>query len=122
MVSDVDPGHVETVVSETRLVFVDCWAPWCGPCLALAPTLEELDQKYSDNEDVKFLKVNTQNYMEFATENSIHAIPCVLVFFDGKPASFEYTDPRTGKKTNSDRLIGLRPPEHYEMVIKQLLK
>jgi thioredoxin 1 len=115
MVKNVSPSEVDKAKQETRLLFVDCWAAWCGPCLALAPILEGLEQKYSDNPDVGFLKVDTQEYRQFATDNSIHAIPCVLVFFDGEPF-------RGGQGKKSDRLIGLRPPEHYEEVIKQLLK
>ncbi|MGY5874626.1 MAG: thioredoxin family protein [Candidatus Thorarchaeota archaeon] len=122
MVKDVAPGDIETAIEETKILFVDCWAPWCGPCLALGPILDELEQKYTDNPDVGFLKVNTQEYRAFAADNNIHAIPCVLIFHNGQPAKFEMEDPRAGAPQITDRLIGLRPPEHYEMVIEGLLK
>jgi thioredoxin 1 len=122
MVKDVSPDEIEDVASKAKVLFVDCWAPWCGPCLALAPIMEELEKKYSDNDDVQFLKVNTQNYRQFAVDNDIRAIPCVLIYSHGKLAHVEVPDPRTGKATETDRLIGLRPPEHYEEVIKELLK
>ncbi len=121
MVRDVSPEEANKIVSETKVVFMDCWAPWCGPCLALAPIIEELEQKYSDNEDIKFIKLNTQEHRSFATENKIVAIPCVLVYHKAAPASFEIPDPRQGKAEKTDRLIGLRPIEHYEKVIEQLL-
>jgi thioredoxin 1 len=121
MVADVSPEVVERVLGETRLLFVDAWAPWCGPCVALTPILEELDGKYADNPDVRFLKVNTQEYRKFAMDNTIHAIPCVLIFFDGEPAKYEVMDERTGTKKIFDRLIGLRPAEHYEEVIRYFL-
>ncbi len=121
MVDDVSPDMLEKVMNKTRLLFVDAWAPWCQPCHALAPILEELDMKYADNPDVRFLKVNTQEYYQFAVENKIHAIPCVLLFFDGKPAEYETTDQRTGEKKKLNRLTGLRPAEHYEDVIKYFL-
>ncbi len=122
MVNDVSPDDVMKAVAETKLLLVDCWAPWCGPCLTLSPILEELEQKYADNEDVKFLKVNTQDHKQFASDNDIRAIPCVLVYHNGKLADFDFVDFRTGEPSKTDRIIGLRPPEHYEEVIKQLLK
>ncbi|MHA2396844.1 MAG: thioredoxin family protein [Candidatus Thorarchaeota archaeon] len=117
MVDDASPEDVEQVIKETRLLFVDTWADWCQPCKALTPILEELEVKYADNPDIKFLKVNTQEYLQFAMDNEIHAIPCVLIFFDGEPAKYEVENPRTGETKTVDRLIGLRPAEHYEDVI-----
>ncbi len=120
MVNDVTPDVIEKAINETKLLFVDCWAPWCGPCLALGPILDEIDQKYADNPDVRFLKINTQIHQEFAVEQNLYAIPCVLVYFDGKPAKFELL--RSDKKEVTDRLIGTRPAEHYENVIRQLME
>lgn len=121
MVDDVSPEEVELVSRRTRLLFVDTWAEWCQPCLALSPILEELDEKYSDNPDIKFLKVNTQEYRQFAMDNYIHAIPCVLIYFDGQPAKYDVENSRTGEAKTVDRLIGLRPAEHYEDVIQFFL-
>ncbi|MFW9787518.1 MAG: thioredoxin family protein [Candidatus Thorarchaeota archaeon] len=121
MVDDVSPDDVERAMKETRLLFVDAWADWCQPCKALTPILEELEEKYADNPDIRFLKVNTQNYQEFAMENGIHAIPCVLIFFDGEPAKYEVTHQQTGEKKTLSRLIGLRPAEHYEEVVAYFL-
>jgi len=120
LVNDVTPDVVEKAINETKRLFVVCWAPWCGPCLALGPILNELDQKYVDNPDVGFLKINTQIHQEFATRQNLYAIPCVLVYFDGKPAKFELA--RGDKTEVTDRLIGTRPAEHYENVIEQLIK
>jgi thioredoxin 1 len=118
MVDDVSPEVIEQVSKKTKLLFVDAWAPWCGPCTALTPILEELDEKYADNQDVKFLKINTENHRKFAMEKGIHAIPCVLIFFKGEPAKYEVDGPKGEEKKVLDRLIGLRPIEHYEDVIR----
>ena len=97
MVRDVSPDEIAVEIQNTRLLFVDCWAPWCNPCLALAPILEELDQKYADNEDIGFLKVNTQTHVQFAIDNNITGIPCVLIFVDGKPAEINIQSDREGE-------------------------
>lgn len=122
LVNEVDPQTLEAAIKETRLLFVDAWAPWCGPCLALAPVLEELSHKYADNPEIGFVKIDTQQYPQFAARHNINAIPCVLVYFEGKPAKFESPDPRRQLSVATDRLIGLRPAEHYEKVIRALLE
>ncbi|MBY8996835.1 MAG: thioredoxin family protein [Candidatus Thorarchaeota archaeon] len=121
MVDDASPDDVEQAMKETRLLFVDTWAEWCQPCKALTPILEELEEKYTDKSVVRFLKVNTQDYRQFAMDNEIHAIPCVLIYFDGEPAKYEIEHQKTGEKKVLDRLIGLRPAEHYEAVVRFFL-
>jgi thioredoxin 1 len=121
MVKDVSPDEVAAEMSKRKLLFVDCWAPWCNPCLALAPILDELDQKYADNEDVGFLKVNTQIHVQFAIDNNITGIPCVLLYVDGKPAQIEIEAEGNAEPFTLDRLIGLRPAEHYEFIISKVM-
>ena len=121
MVRDVNPEEAQEAIANSRLLFIDCWAPWCGPCKALAPVMEELEEKYKDNPGVEFVKLNTQAHSSFSASHGIIAIPCVLVFFEGKPAAFETSDPMSGTTKKMDRLIGFRPIEHYEKVIEELL-
>ena len=122
MVNDVDPKAVEDAMKNTKVLFVDCWAEWCGPCKTLNPILEELDAKYADNPDVGFLKINTEEHPGYAVQHMIHAIPCVLVYFNGQPAEFDDPHPRGDKIIRTDRIIGARPIDHFENVIEQLLK
>ena len=121
MVKHVNPDELERIKKETKLVFCDVWAEWCRPCLSLAPILEELDNKYSSNPDVRFVKLNADEHRDFSMNNRISGIPCVLVFLNGSPASFKDPHPQFQSKGPTDRVIGLRPPDHYEIVIKQLL-
>jgi thioredoxin 1 len=121
MVRDVSPDEVDAEMKKTKLLFVDCWAPWCNPCLALAPILDELDQKYADNEDVGFLKVNTQIHVQFAMDNNITGIPCVLIFVDGGPAKIQIETEGAAEPHILDRLVGLRPAEHYQFIIDKVM-
>ncbi len=117
----MSPDDVKDIINTTKLVLIDCWAPWCKPCLTLTPILEELDEKFSNNDDVQFMKINTQDHRGFAMENKVVAIPCVLIYHNGEPARLEVPDPRGGPPKILDRLVGLRPIEHYEAVIEKLL-
>jgi len=121
MVDDLSPDEIELVVMRTRLVLVDAWAPTCGPCRELTPILEELEEQYADNADVRIVKINTGEHIGFASKNNIFALPCVLIFFDGKPAEYTYQT-GTGDRKVVDRLIGLRSVEEYEDIIFSMLE
>lgn len=120
MVRDLSPDEIAAEMKKTKLLFVDCWAPWCQPCLVLAPIMEELEKKYAENDDISFLKLNTQIHMQFAIENNITGIPCVLIFVDGKPAEIVIRSEEQREPVVIDRLVGLRPAEHYEYVISNV--
>lgn len=62
-------------------VLVDFYADWCGPCQMLGPVLEKLDKEY---DDIEFVKVNTDEFLELATEYNIMSIPALKVFEKGK--------------------------------------
>ena len=61
------------------LVVIDLWAPWCGPCRMLAPTLDELAAELTD---VKFCKINVDNELELAKMFKVQSIPTVAVVKD----------------------------------------
>ena len=63
-------------------VFVDFWAPWCGPCRMLAPHVEAAAETYAGR--ALFAKYNVDESSDVANENGIRGIPTVLVYKDGK--------------------------------------
>ncbi len=121
MVDELSPEEIDRAIKEYRLLLVDAWAPSCAPCRELGPILEELEDRYEGNSDLRIVKVNTQEHIGFAIKNNIFAIPCVLAFFEGKPAEYVRQDPETGDTKVVDRLLGLRPLEHYDDIVCSLL-
>ena len=75
---------------------VDFWAPWCGPCKALVPTIDELAQDLAGKAHVG--KVNVDDYPSLAAQFGVSSIPAVMIFKNGKVI---------------ETLVGLRPKEAY---------
>ncbi|MDG6220794.1 MAG: thioredoxin [Candidatus Thermoplasmatota archaeon] len=80
---------------------MDCWASWCGPCMKLAPTIDELAQEYSGR--VLFGKLNVDENRAVPSSFGVMSIPTLLVFKDGKLV---------------DRLVGALPKQMIEEKLK----
>lgn len=72
---------VEEAVTSGKIVVVDFFASWCGPCIVLAPIIESLAAEYPD---IKIGKLNVDEHTKFPAKHSIRSIPTVLFFKDGK--------------------------------------
>lgn len=80
--------------TESGLVLVDFWAPWCGPCKMIAPVLEDLDSEIGDK--VKIVKLDVDENQETAAKYGVMSIPTLIVLKDGKEV---------------DKVIGFQPKE-----------
>ena len=71
----------QEILGSDKLTILDFWATWCGPCMMLAPIMEELDGELAD---VKFCKCNVDEQMELAMQFRIESIPTLLLIKNGK--------------------------------------
>ena len=82
-VIELNADSFEKEVMDSELpVLVDCWAPWCQPCLMVSPIVEEVAGLYQGK--VKFYKLNVDNTRDIAVRYGIMSIPTLLIFKEGK--------------------------------------
>jgi thioredoxin 1 len=77
-----DASFEEDVLKSDTPVLVDFWAPWCGPCRMLAPTVDAISEEYEGK--VKVGKVNTDENPQIATQHQINSIPTMMIFKGGE--------------------------------------
>tara|TARA_B100001027_G_scaffold157363_1_gene110831 strand:+ start:85 stop:954 length:870 start_codon:yes stop_codon:yes gene_type:complete len=110
--------------SKTIPVIVDFWAPWCGPCKQLTPTLERVVNK--KNGKIILVKINVDENQGIASQLNIQSIPTVYGFVDGKPIdAFQGAQPESKIEIMVDKMIDATPGNEIPKLIDeadQLLK
>jgi thioredoxin 1 len=95
---ELNSGNFKTTVeSGSTPVLVDFWAPWCGPCRAIAPTMKDMAAEHGDR--VKFVKLNVDESPATGARYSVLSIPTLILFDGGEP---------------QQTVIGARSRSHYE--------
>lgn len=82
-VRQIAEGEFDAVIAKSTLpVLVDFYAPWCGPCKALAPVLDKQADEFTGK--IEFLKVNVDEAADLSRKFNIQGVPTLLFFKDGK--------------------------------------
>ena len=97
-----DDNFEEEVLKSEKPVLIDFWAPWCGPCKAIGPIVEELADQLKDS--IKVMKLNVDDNQKTAVNFGVRSIPTLILFKGGKVA---------------DTLVGLVPKEKLEAFVKK---
>ena len=83
-INDVtDTNFQAEVLENADPVLVDFWAPWCGPCRVVAPTLEEIND---EQENLRIVKLNVDENQQTAAKYQVMSIPTLILFRNGQPA------------------------------------
>jgi thioredoxin 1 len=97
--------NVNETIATGQPIVVDFWATWCGPCMGMAPVIDELAAEYEGK--VLIGKYNVDEEGDFASDNRIMALPTILFFKDGKKTSI--------------RLAGSQTKDNLKAKIEELL-
>ncbi|QWT19207.1 thioredoxin TrxA [Bacillus sp. NP157] len=80
-----DAAFSKDVLESDTPVLLDFWAEWCGPCKAIAPSLDQLATEYGDK--IKIVKINIDDNQQTPRQFGVRGIPTLMVFKDGKVAA-----------------------------------
>jgi thioredoxin 1 len=100
----INEANFEETLKNNKVVFIDFWASWCGPCRALAPTVEEIAKEYSGK--VLVGKLDVDENPTISERFNVYSIPTMIIFKNGAEV---------------DKIIGLCPKKSItDALAKQL--
>jgi len=101
----IDDTNFDQIVLQAKIpVLVDFWAPWCRPCLMVAPILDELAEEY--NGKVSIARIDVDQNPKTAAKYNIMSIPTMLIFKKGEPVS---------------QIVGFRPKPELKRSLDAIL-
>ena len=102
-VTELNGSEFDKFIASNKVVMVDCWAPWCGPCRRMGPEVDKVAEEMGSK--VAVAKLNTDENQDIAMRFNIAAIPTLLFFVDG---------------VQKESLVGLRPAADIADYISKL--
>ena len=98
--------NVKEIIATGQPVVIDCWATWCGPCMAMAPVIDELAAEYEGRAVIG--KYNVEDEGDLSAEYRIMSLPTILFFKDGKKSDIRLTGSQSREtlKEKIEELIG----------------
>jgi len=99
-----DGSFDKEVLQASQPVLIDFWAPWCGPCKAIAPVVEELSKDYSGK--LKVVKMNVDDNPQTPSKYGVRGIPNLIIFKGGQV---------------QDQIVGAVPKAHLIKAIDRAL-
>jgi thioredoxin 1 len=97
-------ANFENTLEVNKLLVVDFWAPWCGPCRMVGPVIEKLAEEYSGK--VTFGKMNVDENQIVPSNFAVMSIPTIVVFHNGHAV---------------ERIVGAYPKAHIEAIFKRYI-
>lgn len=105
-VVELTRDNFESIISGDKPVFVDFWAPWCGPCQIMLPIIDDLAANYKNKDKIVIAKVNIDDNPEIAGKFNVMSVPTLLQFKAGKVVG---------------QMIGVTPKEELEKALDKIV-